>query len=1360
MYESPNTEHPGHYVRAHVIPDDMSVTKAANTLGVGRPALSNFLNGNAALSPLMAARLHKAFDADADDLMRRQAAYDASRQRPTGAELTNTRTFVPPFLRPKANDIEAWADTIDSRSRLAVLLRVLIHSTCDGLKYVDFPGNDDAQRPGWDGKVETVLGNPWVPQGTSRWEFGVDLKVTAKANREYTKRTKATSPTDRQNTTFVFVTPRRWAGKDAWLTKRREENQWRAVEAWDSSNIEQWLEQSVPAQACFGYFRGDDLSGVKSLEKCWTEWCADCRPAFTEHIFDEAFATFGEKVAAHLRDSTAGQLRVVADSREEGLAFLYTVLSRQEQELTGNLDRVVVFTEPGPLAKLALGSPGFIPVVADMEVEKELAQSGCELKSFVIDWRTAVQNEAAVTLEPLSREAFRKALESMGLKRDQIEIRDRECGRSLTVLRRRLAQNPAISSPDWSADQELGRSLAPMMLAGAWNMKSEADRYLMCELAGCDSHDQLETRFARLRKLEDSPVWSAGDFHGVVSKIDALYAVHGWMSVDQIERFMMVAEIVLSERDPALDLPEDERAMAALFGKSREISSPFRKGLAESLILLAIHGRSLFGDFMGNEDPKYMVATMVRRLLGPMTAENLLSQASNLPLYAEAAPDVFLSVLEQDLATSEPAVAVLMKPLGDAIFERSDRVYILSALETLGWSPKWLPRVVGLLGQLTELEPKDNIVNKPSESLLSLLRWWLPQTTATLEQRVAAFDLLASRHMKTAWMIAVSQFSNRPSVAFDRRKPMWRGYARGWSRSVLLREAQSFRQHCIETCLNWPTAHSSDQLDDLMSRAESMDSKQRDRLGETIANWSTSAEDKDRAWLRERIRVTMKRMMRRAANHKQDMPYFDDCTRLAEHAIETLEPEDLVWKHAWLFRSGWVEEGWDNVDDEMGLAARDKYVRNLRLTAMREVVRKFGQNGILRLAFTGQGADVAGEFAAEVIEDHQQQLELAQLVLADDDVLTSDHHQWLLGGLLRGVGSQCALHLIDKLWPVWGENVCSKLLCLCGFDRLVWTKVEESADAISNKYWTQVNPSWGQHDEEDINYVVLRLLEVRRAVTALDFAHLDWGRVESVLIRRILTEIPEADQAEFGRGHLDQYSIEQAIKVLDERDALSRYEMARLEFLYIEMFWPDTGKMPNLEKEIEANPELFCEAVALAYRPDDSAAEPNLSDKDRMLAGRARKLLGLLSRIPGHDDRGSLSTERLEAWVRSARELCHASGHRSTGDYQIGEVLSRAPEGNDGIWPCAPVREVLDNVLNDNIEEGFQIGRRNARGVHARAEGGTQERKLAAKYEKWAQACDYSFPRVAAALRGLAEIYLREARWEDQEAAVQRRLGY
>ena len=701
-----------------------------------------------------------------------------------------------------------------------------------------------------------------------------------------------------------------------------------------------------------------------------------------------------------------------------------------------------------------------------------------------------------------------------------------------------------------------------------------------------------------------------------------------------------------------------------------------------------------------------------------------------------------------------------MKPVTDTMFGRHDRVHLLTALGLLGWSSEWLPRVVVLLGKLAELEPNDNLVNKPSESLLSLLGCWMPQTAASLEQRIGAFDLLVAHLPKIAWQVAVSQFSPHSRVVFHRRKPMWRGYALGWSSSVKRVEANAFIQHCVETCLRWPSTHSAEQLDDLVSRAESLGSEQRDRLGKAITSWSRSASDKDRAWLWERIRVTMKRMMRRAVHHGRGMPEFDDCVLLAENAMDALEPQDLVWKHAWLFRAGWVEEGWGDVDEGIGLASRDRYVWNLRLSAMREVIDGCGQSGILRVAFSGQGAVVAGRFAAEAIEEFPQRLKLARLVLADGDVLTSQRHQGLLQGFLQGIGTPCAIRLFDALCREWGEEVGVRLLCLCDFDRVVWNKVQALEKSVAQGYWTQVEPFWRQHNEEDTNYVVVRLLEASRALAALDFAHLDWGLVDSALIDRILTEMPKSARADFSRMSLDQYSIEQAFKVLSERNALSRSKMAQLEFLYLDLFWPETGRTPNLEKEIEANPELFCEAIALAYHPDDFDENSEVSDNDRSMADRAYRLLDSLTRIPGHDEDGVLSAHRLGEWIRRARELCAASGHRTVGDHKIGQLLSAAPEGEDGVWPCVPVREVLDSALNEDIEEGFRIGRQNSRGVHARAEGGSQERELAARYEDWAKACDYSFPRVAAALRGLAKAYLRQARWEDQEAAVQRRLGY
>ena len=77
-----NPPHPGEFIRSEVIePLGLSVTAAAEALGVSRPTLSTLLNGKSDLSGDMALRIEKAFGPKMDHLMRMQLAYDLAKQR-------------------------------------------------------------------------------------------------------------------------------------------------------------------------------------------------------------------------------------------------------------------------------------------------------------------------------------------------------------------------------------------------------------------------------------------------------------------------------------------------------------------------------------------------------------------------------------------------------------------------------------------------------------------------------------------------------------------------------------------------------------------------------------------------------------------------------------------------------------------------------------------------------------------------------------------------------------------------------------------------------------------------------------------------------------------------------------------------------------------------------------------------------------------------------------------------------------------------------------------------------------------------------------------------------------------------------
>lgn len=88
--------HPGPWLRRNVIePYRLNVSSAAVHLGVTRAALSNLLNGNAALSSEMAIRFEKAFGVPADTLARMQCAHDMVKAKESADKIAVERVPEP-----------------------------------------------------------------------------------------------------------------------------------------------------------------------------------------------------------------------------------------------------------------------------------------------------------------------------------------------------------------------------------------------------------------------------------------------------------------------------------------------------------------------------------------------------------------------------------------------------------------------------------------------------------------------------------------------------------------------------------------------------------------------------------------------------------------------------------------------------------------------------------------------------------------------------------------------------------------------------------------------------------------------------------------------------------------------------------------------------------------------------------------------------------------------------------------------------------------------------------------------------------------------------------------------------------------
>lgn len=93
MYNPP---HPGEILKELCLePLELTVTRAAEALGVSRKTLSAILNGRAGISPEMAIRLSLAFDTSAESWLNQQTQYDLWLARQNQQTIKVERLFAP-----------------------------------------------------------------------------------------------------------------------------------------------------------------------------------------------------------------------------------------------------------------------------------------------------------------------------------------------------------------------------------------------------------------------------------------------------------------------------------------------------------------------------------------------------------------------------------------------------------------------------------------------------------------------------------------------------------------------------------------------------------------------------------------------------------------------------------------------------------------------------------------------------------------------------------------------------------------------------------------------------------------------------------------------------------------------------------------------------------------------------------------------------------------------------------------------------------------------------------------------------------------------------------------------------------------
>jgi hypothetical protein len=812
---------------------------------------------------------------------------------------------------------------------------------------------------------------------------------------------------------------------------------------------------------------------------------------------------------------------------------------------------------------------------------------------------------------------------------------------------------------------------------------------------------------------------------------------------ETLELIREVSVEVLSEIDPKFDLPPDQHFTAGINGKKLQHSKNIRNGLAETLAWLGVNGSAL-----KNCSPEKREATVLLAIRSIYTDASwqLWGSLNELhPVLAEAAPSEFLNMVEAALRLPDCPFENLFAQENAGIMGGQNYLTGLYwALETLAWDERHLSKACVVLAKLAKHDPGGNYLNRPSNSIRTILLPWYPQTQATVEIRISAFKAIKNDFPDIAWKVLLGLLPNSRQTSMGTRKPVWRKpIADDWKPIVINAEYTKQIVEYAEFAVEMAQADN----ERLLGLVENLDNLPRPSFERFLSHISSDALDnfsEDR-----RYQVWLK-LVKFAAKHRRfpnaDWVLPPDAVSLIESTADAIKPIDINKKYKRLFDS----RDHDLYDGSENWQEQQVRIEKLREQAIREIYSKGGIKAIIEMADSMESANRIGSTLGSIDEIESIDFILPEFINSNQpqQVQMADNYVW---ARFRSKGWQW----IDGLKRAdWSPNQNSKLLTFLPFTTETWSRIKPWLEDDANLYWQIVRPNPYTNDE-NLNFAIEMFIEVGRPLAAIDCLHAQVNKklpLDSGLAIRALEDAIHTNEP---IKSIDSYDIVELIKTLQDTPDVNINDICKLEWSYLQLLDRHSGASPKfLEHELASNPEYFCFIIQLIYRSDNDddtevKDENNESESDsnkKANATNAWRLLHEWDYPPGMHDDGRFSAEDFQTWLNKVIEQCKKTGHLDVAMIEVGSALFHVPPDDNGLWINETVAHILNKETAENMRRGFTTAIFNSRGVHTVDPEGKPERELAKQWREKANKIELlGLAHFAEALKGIAESYDREA---------------
>lgn len=918
------------------------------------------------------------------------------------------------------------------------------------------------------------------------------------------------------------------------------------------------------------------------------------------------------------------------------------------------------------------------------------------------------------------------------LPEDLLEVFKREATREMP---KKFKITQESHKTDWTQHPD-ATYIALAILMGGWSENNQSDCESITKMLGI-SYEEWINKAREILHYPDSPLTLTNGIWKVVNRIE-MWNILGPRIIDKdIEAFKSLSISILKEPDPAFELPKDERYAASIHNKVLKYSQVLRNGIADGLAILANYPDACTN--CSNQKSETAGILVLHDVLSDADWILWASLNSLLPSLSESAPEEFLHMVEQALTLKPCPFDEIFIQESNGIMGENYLTGLLWALEGLAWDEQFFIRTCVALGELASRDPGGQWANRPSNSLITILLPWLPQTLASVEKRKVAVKTLFVECPRIAWNLIIQLLSSKSSVSAGSHKPIWRMVIPDdWGKD--LKQEEYWQQISFYGELAVTQAGLDTEL--LSVLIDHFDELPKSSFDKLISVLSLPA-----IYLLpdERRRVLWSHLIKFTNKHRRfpdsEWALSNELLISIEKILKQLAPKDPFILYQHLF----VERDFDLYEKSGNWESQQKKLEAHRETAMLEIYELYSVDGVIQFADTVESSHKVGTTLGVIADDRIEQYLLPNLLDT-----TNNKRKTMLSSF---VWRRCLIRGWDWCDGIdksgWTSEQIGQFLAFLPFTEKAWDRVSLWLREEEGEYWNRTDARAFAF-EENLSFAVEKLIEYGRPYAAINSLGMMIHEKLPIDVKQSVRALIASFSSSEPNHVIDSYHIIELIKVLQEEPSVNKDDLLKVEWAYLSLLDHHSGIGPKiLESRLASDPEFFCQIIQWIYRSkkvSQPSKEPTEESKE--IAKKAWRLLHKWETPPGFNDDRTFNEELFLRWLLRVKEICIQSGHLEVAQIHIGQVLTHAPGDSSGLWINRTIASVLNDRESDDIRKGYRTGMYNSRGMHYVDPTGRQEKELASRYRDKAEEVEnVGFQRFAATLRSLADSYNRDAKY-------------